>query len=131
MPNPTPNQLKKSGVRTKNLTLQDKIQIGLKEEHEKLKPIINTYKLEILKQASLTNVTFKHLCETTMTSEGNVANITRLLEKDGLIEVKKEFVGKYPQTSYRATKEGIEVLVELKRFIDTVLSLAILGRKTQ
>lgn len=39
-------------------------------------------------------------------SDGNLASHTSALELVGYIEVKKEFVGKRPKTSYRATLEG-------------------------
>ena len=40
------------------------------------------------------------------TTDGNLASHSSSLEKSGYIEVKKEFVGKKPKTSYRVTKMG-------------------------
>lgn len=39
-------------------------------------------------------------------TDGNLASHTKALEKEGYIEVKKEFVGRKPQTSYRVTQLG-------------------------
>ena len=45
----------------------------------------------------------KNLLEIT---DGNLASHSTALEKSRYIEVKKEFVGKKPKTSYRATTAG-------------------------
>jgi len=47
--------------------------------------------------------TFKDLLEVT---DGNLASHLNALEKNYLIEVKKEFSGRKPKTSYRATLQG-------------------------
>lgn len=39
-------------------------------------------------------------------TDGNLASHSSALEKAGYIEVKKEFVGKKPKTSYRVTNTG-------------------------
>ena len=39
-------------------------------------------------------------------TDGNLASHISALEKINYVEVKKEFVGKKPQTSYRVSKEG-------------------------
>lgn len=39
-------------------------------------------------------------------TDGNLASHISALEKTGYIEVKKEFVGKKPRTTYNATKDG-------------------------
>ena len=49
---------------------------------------------------------FKGLKELLGLTDGNLASHTTALEKVGYIEEKKEFVGKKPKTSYRATIEG-------------------------
>ncbi|AFR35003.1 winged helix-turn-helix domain-containing protein [Riemerella anatipestifer] len=41
-------------------------------------------------------------------TDGNLASHSNALEKAGYIEMKKEFVGKKPKTSYKATLEGKE-----------------------
>lgn len=45
----------------------------------------------------------KNLLEIT---DGNLASHSSALEKSNFIEVKKEFVGKKPKTSYRVTQAG-------------------------
>jgi DNA-binding MarR family transcriptional regulator len=45
----------------------------------------------------------KNLLEVT---DGNLASHSNALEKSNYIEVKKEFVGKKPKTSYRVTQSG-------------------------
>lgn len=39
-------------------------------------------------------------------TDGNMASHSNALEKANYIEVKKEFVGKKPKTSYRVTQSG-------------------------
>jgi DNA-binding HxlR family transcriptional regulator len=39
-------------------------------------------------------------------TDGNLASHSSALEKGGYIEIKKEFVGKKPKTSYRVTNMG-------------------------
>ncbi len=45
-------------------------------------------------------------------TDGNMASHSNALEKSGYIEVKKEFVGKKPKTSYRVTQSGREAFAE-------------------
>ncbi|WP_294298240.1 transcriptional regulator [uncultured Chryseobacterium sp.] len=45
-------------------------------------------------------------------TDGNMASHSNALEKAGYIEVKKEFVGKKPKTSYRVTQSGREAFTE-------------------
>jgi len=40
------------------------------------------------------------------TTDGNLASHSSALEKSSYIEIKKEFVGKKPKTSYRVTNLG-------------------------
>jgi DNA-binding MarR family transcriptional regulator len=48
-------------------------------------------------------VTLKDLLDIT---DGNLASHLSALEKNGLIEVKKQFIGRKPNTRYMATPEG-------------------------
>jgi DNA-binding HxlR family transcriptional regulator len=48
-------------------------------------------------------VTLKELLDIT---DGNLASHLAALEKNRLIEVKKQFIGRKPNTKYRATPEG-------------------------
>jgi DNA-binding PadR family transcriptional regulator len=60
--------------------------------------------LKILTTAK--EVDFNFLLTTLGLTKGNLATHTNTLESAGLIEVKKEFRGKIPHTSYRITKIG-------------------------
>ena len=51
-------------------------------------------------------VDFNTLKESLGATDGNLASHLGSLEKAEYIEVKKQFVGKKPQTSYRATLKG-------------------------
>lgn len=51
-------------------------------------------------------VEFKQLKETLGLHDGTLASHIKGLEKVNYIEVKKEFVGRKPQTSYQATPLG-------------------------
>lgn len=68
---------------------------------------------------------FKSLKSLLGLSDGNLASHTSALELAGYIEVKKEFVGKRPKTSYRATLEG------RKAFQDHLDALEKIIRKQQ
>jgi DNA-binding HxlR family transcriptional regulator len=52
---------------------------------------------------SIDFVTLKELLDIT---DGNLASHLSALEKNGMIEVKKQFIGKKPNTKYNATAEG-------------------------
>ncbi|OCK51825.1 transcriptional regulator [Chryseobacterium sp. CBo1] len=45
-------------------------------------------------------------------TDGNLASHSNALEKSNYIEVKKEFVGKKPKTSYRVTQNGRTAFTE-------------------
>ncbi|MGG7440746.1 winged helix-turn-helix domain-containing protein [Chryseobacterium arthrosphaerae] len=45
-------------------------------------------------------------------TDGNLASHSNALEKACYIEVKKEFVGKKPKTSYRVTQNGRQAFTE-------------------
>jgi DNA-binding MarR family transcriptional regulator len=45
-------------------------------------------------------------------TDGNLASHSTVLEKAGYIEIKKEFVGKKPKTSYRVTNSGRQAFSE-------------------
>lgn len=45
-------------------------------------------------------------------TDGNLASHSSALEKVEYIEIKKEFVGKKPKTSYRVTQKGRDAFIE-------------------
>ncbi|MEH0153859.1 transcriptional regulator [Limibacter armeniacum] len=51
-------------------------------------------------------VEFTTLKETLDATDGNLASHLKALEKLDFIEMEKKFVGRKPNTSYRATKQG-------------------------
>ena len=60
----------------------------------------------------------KNLLEIT---DGNLASHSNALEKAGYIEVKKEFVGKKPKTSYRVTQSGRQAFTEHLNALEKLL----------
>ena len=53
-------------------------------------------------------------------SDGNLASHTRALESKHYLEVRKAFVGKKPETSYRATPEG---KISFRKHIEALAAL--------
>lgn len=68
-------------------------------------------------------VIYKEMKETLGLTDGNLASHISSLEKLEYIEVRKQFIGKKPLTSYSATKLG---KLEFKKHIDALEKL--LGR---
>ncbi len=60
----------------------------------------------------------KNLLEIT---DGNLASHSNALEKAGYIEIKKEFVGKKPKTSYRVTQSGREAFTGHLNMLEKLL----------
>lgn len=64
-------------------------------------------RLAILKiLTSVKEVDFNFMLTTLGVTKGNLATHINKLESTGLIEVKKQFRGKIPHTSYRITRTG-------------------------
>ncbi|MEO1714692.1 MAG: transcriptional regulator [Bacteroidota bacterium] len=57
-------------------------------------------------------VDFKQMKEVLGVSDGNLASHIKALEKVEYVEVRKQFVGRRPQTSYRATITGRKAFSE-------------------
>jgi DNA-binding HxlR family transcriptional regulator len=53
--------------------------------------------------------TFSGLKRVTGATDGNLTGHMQALEQEGLIKVRKQFVGKVPQTSYELTPRGRQV----------------------
>ena len=60
----------------------------------------------------------KNLLEVT---DGNLASHSSALEKSNFIEIKKEFVGKKPRTSYRVTQSGRDAFKEHLNALEKLL----------
>lgn len=54
-------------------------------------------------------VEFKEIKDLLNVTDGNLASHISALEKNDLIDVNKEFVGKKPRTTYNSTKLGREL----------------------
>ena len=54
------------------------------------------------------SVTFNEMKQYLELSDGNLASHSLALETKGYIEIKKVFIGKKPETSYRLTEYGKE-----------------------
>ncbi|MCT3735993.1 transcriptional regulator [Elizabethkingia anophelis] len=54
-------------------------------------------------------------------TDGNLASHSTVLEKAGYIEIKKEFVGKKPKTSYRVTNSGRQAFSEHLNALEKLL----------
>lgn len=54
-------------------------------------------------------------------TDGNLASHSNALDKSAYIEVKKEFVGKKPRTSYRVTQKGREAFTEHLDMLEKLL----------
>ncbi len=65
-------------------------------------------------------VDFNTLKDQLNISDGNIASHITALEKLGYIEVKKQFIGKRPNTSYKVTSQGIKAF---KSHLDTLEKL--------
>lgn len=57
-------------------------------------------------------VDYKQLKELLDVTDGNLASHITALEKNNYIEIRKAFIGKKPNTSYKVTKEGREAFQE-------------------
>ncbi len=80
----------------------------IKQIHNNINRIIHEpVRLAILKiLTSAKEVDFNFLLTTLGLTKGNLATHINKLESADFVEVKKEFVGKIPHTSYRITKIG-------------------------
>ncbi len=58
------------------------------------------------------SIDFNALKDLLQVTDGNLASHSAALEKEGLIHIKKAFVGKKTSTTYSATKVGIKAFEE-------------------
>ncbi len=68
-------------------------------------------------------VDFNEMKKLLQVTDGNLASHSAALEKSGFIEIKKEFVGKKPKTSYRVTLEGRKAFEEHLKALEKLLSI--------
>ena len=55
---------------------------------------------------------FNALKEILETSDGNLASHLKALEQKELIEIRKQFIGRKPRTSYRVTHSGRQLFTQ-------------------
>lgn len=67
-------------------------------------------------------VDFNTIKETLNLTDGNLASHIKALEKENYVEVKKQFVGKKPNTSYRATLEGRKAFEEHLKALENFIN---------
>lgn len=66
-------------------------------------------------------VEFNRLKEILEVSDGNLASHLRNLEGKEYIQIRKEFVGRKPQTTYAVTKEGKKAFEEHLNALEKIL----------
>jgi DNA-binding MarR family transcriptional regulator len=66
-------------------------------------------------------VDFVSLKDLLDTSDGNLASHLNSLEKNGLIEMRKQFIGRIPNTRYLATEEGRLAFKEHLDYLDRLI----------
>lgn len=68
-------------------------------------------------------VDFNEMKKLLEVTDGNLASHTAALEKSEFIEIKKEFVGKKPKTSYCVTERGREAFQEHINALEKLLGI--------
>ena len=68
-------------------------------------------------------VDFSTLKETLELTDGNLASHISALEKNGYINVYKQFVGKKPKTTYEATELGKKLFVAHLNALENLLKM--------
>ena len=66
-------------------------------------------------------VNFNTLKELLDTTDGNLSSHLSALEKAGMIRVQKQFIGRKPNTQYKATETGIKAFREHLDFLDRLI----------
>lgn len=66
---------------------------------------------------------FNTLKEKLGVTDGNLASHTASLERRAFVEVKKQFIGKRPNTSYKVTIIGKDSFSQYKKALQKLLSL--------
>lgn len=66
-------------------------------------------------------VDYNQLKEVLNVTDGNLASHLKALEKNNLIEVKKQFVGRKPNTQYAATFNGKKAFQEHLNYLEQLI----------
>ncbi|MEN8132364.1 MAG: transcriptional regulator [Pseudomonadota bacterium] len=86
----------------------------------KVNPIlVDRVRLAIMANLALVNgpVDFNTLLQELELTKGNLSTHMRKLEESGLVEIKKEFIGRKPKTTYLCTESGKK---EIQTYLATV-----------
>ena len=67
-------------------------------------------------------VDFNNLKEELETTDGQLASHIKALEKETYLEIRKRFIGKKPNTSYRATPAGKEAFTQHLNALEQLLN---------
>lgn len=70
-------------------------------------------------------VDFSALRDTMGVTDGNLASHTTLLEERNYLEVRKQFIGKRPNTAYRATTPGKQAFIRYVNAFKELMQLKI------
>ncbi len=68
------------------------------------------------------DISFNILKEYLKVTDGNLASHLKALEKENMIEVKKQFIGRKPNTKYLATDYGKQAFNEHLKALESLLN---------
>ena len=68
------------------------------------------------------SVDFNTMKEMLDVTDGNLASHLKALEKEGVVEVRKQFVGRKPNTSYVATPQGKKLFLEHINVLERIIN---------
>jgi len=68
------------------------------------------------------NIDFNTLKDMLDLTDGNLASHLKVLEKQELIEVRKQFIGRKPNTNYRITGHGIKVFNQHLNALEKIIN---------
>ena len=92
--------------------------------HKLNKAFENRVRLGIMSMLMVNDsLDFNTLKDLLQVTDGNLASHTTALEKDGLLHIKKEFVGKKTSTTYSATKVGVKAFEEHLDALEKLLKI--------
>lgn len=64
---------------------------------------------------------FNGFKDTLEVTDGNLASHLKALEEKNMIQVNKQFIGRKPNTSYSATKEGVRLFQQHLRALEDLI----------
>ncbi|WP_367391639.1 winged helix-turn-helix domain-containing protein [Lewinella sp. LCG006] len=68
-------------------------------------------------------VDFTHLRDHLEISDGNLASHLKALDKEGYVELRKQFIGRRPNTSYRVTEKGRVAFLDHLAYLEKIINL--------